>query len=60
MAVINATVARQKVTVYFNQDVYDWLNERADKEVRSVGNLVEYLIVQQKKEEESQSKKKES
>jgi hypothetical protein len=60
MAVFSAKVTRQKVTVYFNQDIYEWLNERADREVRSVGNLVEYLIVQQKKEEEAKSKKKEN
>jgi hypothetical protein len=60
MAVFSAKVARQKVTVYFNQDIYEWLNERADREVRSVGNLVEYLIVQQKKEEEAKSKKKDN
>ncbi|MEL4896375.1 ribbon-helix-helix domain-containing protein [Crocosphaera sp. Alani8] len=58
MAVAGATVVRPKVTVYFNQDIYDWLNEKAEREVRSVANLVEYLVTKAKEEEISQKKNK--
>lgn len=51
MALNNSTVVRPKVTVYFNQDVYDWLTKKADNEVRSVANLVEYLITKAKEED---------
>ena len=53
MTACNATVVRPKVTVYFNQDVYDWLTDKAEREVRSVANLVEYLITKAKEDEET-------
>jgi len=39
-------VARPRVTVYFSEEIYKHLSERADREVRTVANLVEYLVVQ--------------
>jgi hypothetical protein len=58
MTIAGARVARPKVTVYFNQDVYDWLSEKADKEVRSVANLVEYLITKTKEEHDQEKEEK--
>lgn len=58
MTIAGARVVRPKVTVYFNQDVYDWLNEKAEKEVRSVANLVEYLITKTKEENDHQKEGK--
>jgi hypothetical protein len=48
-------VARPRVTVYFSEEVYQYLAERADREVRTVANLVEYLIVQLVQEEKAGS-----
>jgi CopG-like RHH_1 or ribbon-helix-helix domain, RHH_5 len=38
-------VAKPRVTVSLPQDVYDYLVERADNEIRPVSNLVEFLVV---------------
>lgn len=48
---LSAAVARPRVTVYFSEDTYQYLVERADREVRTVANLVEYLIVKLVEEE---------
>ena len=39
-------MARPRVTVYLNEDVYEHLEKRAEREVRTVPNLVEFLVVQ--------------
>ncbi|MDY6784263.1 MAG: hypothetical protein SW833_17235 [Cyanobacteriota bacterium] len=46
-------MARPRVTVYFSEEVYKYLAERADREVRTVANLVEYLVVQLVQEEKT-------
>ncbi|MDY6785192.1 MAG: hypothetical protein SW833_22045 [Cyanobacteriota bacterium] len=38
-------VAKPRVTVSLPQDVYDYLLKRADKEIRPISNLVEFLVV---------------
>lgn len=40
-------VARPRVTVYFDDDIYEHLEKRAKEEVRSVANLVEFIVVQE-------------
>lgn len=48
-------MARPRVTVYFSEEIYKHLAERADREVRTVANLVEYLVVQAVQEDIAQS-----
>jgi hypothetical protein len=50
-------VARPRVTVSFSEEIYAWLNQRAEKEVRTVANLVEYLVIQAKEESENEEQK---
>jgi hypothetical protein len=38
-------VARPRVTVSFSEEIHQYLADRAEREVRSVANLVEYLVV---------------
>ncbi|WP_013335024.1 hypothetical protein [Gloeothece verrucosa] len=59
MTVSGATVARPKVTVYFNPDVYEWLNAKAEREIRSIANCVEYLVTKAKEQEEASQKSSE-
>ena len=46
-------MARPKISVYLDNDVYQWLENRAKKEIRSPANLAEYLITQIYKKENS-------
>ena len=41
-----SSVARPKISVYFDEKVYEWLVSRAKQELRSPANLAEYLITQ--------------
>lgn len=53
----NSPVARPRVTVYFSEEIYKYLVERADRELRTVANLVEYLVVQTVQQEQSEQQK---
>ena len=46
-----------RVTVYFSEEIYKYLVERADRELRTVANLVEYLVVQTVQQEQSEQQK---
>ena len=50
-------VARPKISVYLDDEVYQWLEQRAKKEIRSPANLAEYLITQIYKNEINQKEK---
>lgn len=49
--------ARPRVTVYFSEEIYKYLVERADRELRTVANLVEYLVVQSVQQQQSEEQK---
>ncbi|MFB2983588.1 hypothetical protein [Microseira sp. BLCC-F43] len=53
----NSAVARPRVTVYFSEEIYKYLVERADRELRTVANLVEYLVVQSVQQEQNEQQK---
>lgn len=55
-----AAVARPKITVYVNDDVYEYLQQRADREIRSVANLVEFIVTQEMMREREQQEQNES
>lgn len=50
----NFAVARPRVTVYFSEEIYQYLVERADRELRTVANLVEYIVVQSVQQQQSE------
>ncbi|GET42893.1 ribbon-helix-helix domain-containing protein [Microseira wollei] len=54
----NSAVARPRVTVYFSEEIYKYLVERADRELRTVANLVEYLVVQSVQQQQSEEQKR--
>ncbi|MEP0925294.1 hypothetical protein [Leptolyngbya sp. ST-U4] len=47
-------MARPRTTVSFDEDVFKKLSDRAEKEVRTVANLVEYLVLKMLEVEEQQ------
>ena len=54
---INLTeVSRPRVTVSFNEDVYEYLSQRAEKEVRTIANLIEFIVIQAKEKDETENK----
>jgi hypothetical protein len=55
-----ATVARPRVTVYFDQETLDLLTQWANEETRTIGNLVEHLATKALRErlEKSESQEK--
>ena len=52
------SVARPKITVYIDNEVYQWLIKRAKKEVRSPANLAEFLLNQSYEQEKKEKKEK--
>lgn len=49
-------MARPRTTVSFDEDVFQKLSERAEKEVRTIANLVEYLVLKMLEVEEQQQR----
>lgn len=51
-------MARPRTTVSFDEDVFKKLSDRAKKEVRTVANLVEYLVLKMLEVEEQKQNQK--
>lgn len=47
-------MARQRLTVSLDTEVYEYLAKRAKKEVRTIPNLIEFLCVQEMERQKSQ------
>ena len=54
----NDVMARPRTTVSFDEEVFQKLSDRAEKEVRTVANLVEYLVLKMLEIEEEQRRNK--
>lgn len=55
--VVIDSVARPKISVYFDQEILDQLSAWAESETRTVSNLVEHLAIQALKEKEAEEHK---
>lgn len=47
-------MARERLTVSLDTEVYEYLAKRAEKEVRTIPNLIEFLCVQEMERQKSQ------
>ncbi|MEJ1930379.1 ribbon-helix-helix domain-containing protein [Nostoc sp. UIC 10890] len=54
-AISSELMARPRITVTVSDDVYQYLNEWADREERPLANLAAYLLSQAVREHQEQS-----
>lgn len=47
---------KPRVSVSLEQEVYDWLEKRAKKEVRTMSNLIEFFVVREMESEKLKQK----
>ena len=47
---------KPRVSVSLDKEVYEWLEERAKREVRTISNLVEFFVVREMQSEKSEKK----
>lgn len=48
---------KPRISISLDEEVIQWLSERAEKEVRSVSNFVEYLVIREMQDEKNEEQK---
>lgn len=47
-------MAKQRLSISLEDDLYQWLSEKAEDEVRSISNLIEFIIKREREREKDE------
>jgi hypothetical protein len=50
-------MAKQRLSISLEDDLYQWLTEKAEDDVRSISNLVEFIVKREMEREKGLRKK---